>query len=308
MRALVFVWTLLVAVALPPIAVAEARVAPLRIVLDPGHGGEKHGAVGPGAVREKDVALAISLAVEAELQRRGHEVILTRWTDLALGLAARVDVANEKAADLFVSIHANSMPTREARARAHGVETYFLSADASDEAAAALAHAENADDGVAGGDVAGDALGKILADLARSEAHAHSSRLAYAIHQALVVGTGARDRGVRQAPFVVLEGARMPAVLLEVGYISHPGEAKRLVDPEYQSRIAGAIASGIGSFLQVVGQPGGSTQVPGLAGGAMANQGADRDSRRTPAAPAAQEPHHRGDTGRLPVPPQAGIE
>src|SRR5690606_15261762 len=129
-----------------------------------------------------------------------------------------------------------------------GVETFFLSADATDAAAAEVARKENADDERAAGPAADGALGAILADLARSEAHANSSQLAYLLHDALVTTTGAKDRGVRQAPFVVLEGARMPAVLLEVGYISHPAESKRLADPAEQERIARAIAAAVDRF------------------------------------------------------------
>lgn len=222
------------------------------IVIDPGHGGERTGAIGPGGKREKDVALAISLALASRLEERGHRVILTRREDVALDLDARVALANEKKADLFLSIHANSMPTAEARARTHGVETYFLSAQASDDAAAALAHQENADAGSGPEAAPADPLGEILADLARSEAHVHSSRLAYEIQESLAVGIGARNRGVKQAPFVVLQGATMPAVLVEVGYLSHPREGRRLADPGHQARIADALALGIDAFLDRV--------------------------------------------------------
>lgn len=237
--------------------------AALTVVVDPGHGGDRNGAIGPRGQREKDIALSISLALEAELKARGHKVILTRREDVSLGLAERVEIANRSRADLFLSIHANSMPTAEARARVHGVETYFLSAEASDEAAAALAHLENADDGGSGDGPVAKPLERILADLARSEAHVHSSRLAYELQDWLVQGAGARNRGVKQAPFVVLEGASMPAVLVEVGYVSHPKEGRRLADPAHQGRIAGAIASGIDSFFHQVLEK----KAPGVVGG-----------------------------------------
>lgn len=224
---------------------ASAGAAPLRVVVDPGHGGEKEGAVGPGGTREKDVALAIGRFVAEFLRARGHEVILTREGDESLGLAERVHLANERRADVFVSIHANSTPVRPARVQ--GVETYFLSAEASDAQALALADQENADD-VEDAARAADPLDFILADLARMEAHVGSSRLAVEIHEHLVRRTGAHDRGVRQAPFFVLSGARMPAVLVEVGYISHPGEEKRLATAAIQQRIAQGIADGIEAF------------------------------------------------------------
>lgn len=221
-----------------------AAAAPLRVVVDPGHGGEKEGAIGPCGTKEKDLALAISLRLAEALRLRGHEVILTRDRDVSLGLAPRIQLANERAADVFVSIHANSVAA--AKDRVHGVETYFLSADATDSHAQALANQENADDEAAA--TAVDPLDFILADLARMEAHVGSSRLAVAIHENLVRRTGARDRGVRQAPFFVLSGAHMPAVLVEVGYVSHPAEERRLASRDNQEAIAQAIAEGIDAF------------------------------------------------------------
>lgn len=222
-----------------------AEAAPLRVVLDPGHGGEKEGAIGPGGAKEKEVALAISLFVAEILQARGHEVILTRTSDVSLGLAPRIRLANEREADVFVSIHANSVPAK--RNLVQGVETYFLSADASDAQAMALADQENADEEETSAR-SHDPLDFILADLARLEAHVGSSRLAVEIHESLVRRTGARDRGVRQAPFFVLSGARMPAVLVEVGYISHPHEEKRLTRATTQRIVAQGIAEGIEAF------------------------------------------------------------
>lgn len=230
----------LLALFLAPPSVAS----PLRVVVDPGHGGAKDGAIGPAGTKEKEVALAISLRLAALLEGRGHEVILTRADDRSLGLAPRIELANERRADLFVSIHANSVPS--SRDRVHGVETYFLSAEASDERALALANQENADEVEA--PTPSGPLAFILADLARMETHVGSSRLAVEIHEHLVRASGARDRGVRQAPFFVLSGARMPAVLVEVGYISHPREEQRLIRAESQARIARAIAEGIESF------------------------------------------------------------
>jgi N-acetylmuramoyl-L-alanine amidase len=169
-----------------------------------------------------------------------------------VGLSERIKLANDRAADLFVSVHANSMPTSRARERAVGAETYFLSAEATDEAAALVARLENADEETLQRPRAQDPLGVILADLARSEAHADSSRLAYTLQSRLVSQTGARDRGVRQAPFFVLEGAVMPAVLVEVGYISHPVEGKRLASADGQAAIARALADGIEDFRRDV--------------------------------------------------------
>lgn len=232
-----------------PVRATEEAAAPagLLVVIDPGHGGEMRGAVGPNRLNEKDAALAIALALRDELLALGHRVVLTRDSDLTLGLVPRIRLANELGADVFVSVHLNAVPEGAPATRAQGVETYFLSADASDAGAAALARAEN-DDDVDVASAEADPLGAILADLARTEAHVHSSRLAFAIQSTLVREIGARDRGLKQAPFVVLQGAAMPAVLVEVGYVSHPEEARRLADPEHQRRVAVGIAAGIASF------------------------------------------------------------
>jgi N-acetylmuramoyl-L-alanine amidase len=130
----------------------------------------------------------------------------------------------------------------------HGVETYFLSADASDASANAVAARENADRMAGTAPDPSNPVAGILDDLWMVEALAESSRLAHAVNARLVAATGAENRGVKQAPFLVLAGARMPAVLVEVGFVSHEGESQRLGDPAYQERIAAGIADGIASF------------------------------------------------------------
>jgi N-acetylmuramoyl-L-alanine amidase len=236
-----------------PAAAAE-QGKPLLVVVDPGHGGDRSGAVGPGGTREKDVALAIARRVVARCQKElGARVVLTRTVDRDLPLAERAAFANKKHASLFLSIHANSMPTAHSRKVTRGIETYFLSADASGAAAAALAERENLDDrrhttwGKGKSDV--DA---ILDDLTLTSAHGDSSRLAYALQQHLVAATGAEDHGVQQAPFFVLTGARMPAVLVEVGFMSNADEEKQLASAEYQDKIAEAIVQGIAEFQTAV--------------------------------------------------------
>lgn len=220
----------------------------LLVVIDPGHGGDKDGAIGPNLLKEKDAALAIALALRRSLEALGHRCLLTREDDSSVGLRERTALANEAGADVFVSIHLNSLPLGPSRRRVSGIETYFLSAEASDADAAALAHAENSDDPDAAQDEVGDPLDAILEDLVRTEAHADSSLLAYRLHSELLLARGSRDRGVRQAPFLVLRGARMPAVLVEVGFLSHPEEAERLADPGEQERIGEALAQGLDRF------------------------------------------------------------
>ncbi len=240
--------TLLSLALVAPVAARADGADPLVVVLDAGHGGEKDGAVGPGGLREKDLTLRIVRRTAALLERRGARVVLTRTTDVGVPLARRAAIANAEQADLFVSVHLNSMPG-PARLHASGIETYFLSADATDASATAVAARENADR------LAGepepdpdDAVAGILQDLADAEALAESSRLAYVLHDRLVGALRASDRGVKQAPFYVLAGARMPAVLLEVGFLSNGAEARKLATPAYQDEIARAIADGIASW------------------------------------------------------------
>ncbi|HET6410503.1 MAG TPA: N-acetylmuramoyl-L-alanine amidase [Anaeromyxobacter sp.] len=227
------------------------REAPFVVVLDPGHGGDQDGALSPTGVKEKDLTLEIAQRVGATLHRRGIRVVLTRSGDLSVPLANRPAIANAIGADLFLSIHLNSMPTAEARQHTSGIETYFLSVDATDAHATAVAARENADR-IAGEEVfdPSDPVAGILSDLANADALAGSSRLAYCLHERLVAALGAEDRGVKQAPFYVLAGARMPAALLELGFISHEADAARLVTRSYQERIASAIADAVQTYRQ----------------------------------------------------------
>ncbi len=218
-------------------------------VVDPGHGGEQDGAYSPTGDREKDLVLEISRKIAARLRKLGARVVLTRTGDIDVPLVNRATIANALRADIFVSVHLNSMPTAEQRRVRRGIETYFLSADATDASAAAVAARENAAR-MAGEALAdsGDPVGFILQDLESAAALTESSRLAYFLHERLVQGTGAEDDGVKQAPFYVLAGARMPAVLLELGFLSHDAESVRLKNPEYQDRIAAAVADGISAW------------------------------------------------------------
>lgn len=231
---------------------AGAKNAP-HVVLDPGHGGTQEGAIGPNALKEKDLCLAIARKAKALLEKSLHaEVTLTRDEDALIPLPERVDRANHARPDVFVSIHANSMPTRRLRARAAGIETYFLSAAASGDAARQVADRENADVPAQGKRQSGDVLAFILSDLQQADLHADASRLAYAIHGKVVAATGAADKGVQQAPFYVLTGVSAPSVLIEVGFISHPEESRKLSTAAYQGEIARGIADGVAAFLRQV--------------------------------------------------------
>jgi N-acetylmuramoyl-L-alanine amidase len=227
----------------------RAERAP-RIVIDAGHGGSQEGAKGPGNLVEKEVVLQIARRLGEKLEKDvGAQVFLTREKDGTLPLPQRVEFANGKRPDVFLSIHANSMPTKKLRERIEGIETYFLSATASGASARATADRENADAPAGPAAPKDSTLGFILHDLVRMEAHAGSSRLAYAIHQQLISATGAVDRGVQQAPFFVLTGVEAPAVLIEVGYISHPQEGSQLGKAEYQEKLVTAITEGVKTFV-----------------------------------------------------------
>lgn len=214
------------------------RVGPL-VVLDPGHGGEDHGARGPGGELEKDIVLSVARMTAARLQATGIEARLTREGDENLSLQDRTALANRLRADAFVSIHANASTARGAR----GAETYFMSADASDAVAARAAATENLD-------ASPDTVQLILWDLAHVANLNASSRLARAIQGRLNHLQGIRDRGVRQAPFVVLTGATMPAALVEIGFLSNREEAARLASRPAQDSIAAALTEAILSFLR----------------------------------------------------------
>jgi N-acetylmuramoyl-L-alanine amidase len=230
-------------------AALSAKEPAFVAVIDPGHGGDQEGALSPTGECEKDLALDLALRISRRLKKMGAKVVLTRTGDVTVPLANRAALATALKADVFVSVHLNSMATAELRKKTTGVETYFLSADATDSRASAVAARENADR------LAGepepdpnDPVAGILSSLENAAVLQQSSRLAYALHEKLVAALQAEDHGVKQAPFYVLAGARMPAVLLEVGFISNETEAAKLRRREYRDRIADAVADGIRTF------------------------------------------------------------
>jgi N-acetylmuramoyl-L-alanine amidase len=226
-----------------PVRIVE-RTGPPPIVIDPGHGGDDTGAGSPSGLVEKDLTLAIARRLARVLESRGHAVRLTRDGDEVRALTDRTALANRLEAQLFVSLHANASTARSVR----GGETYYMSLDrsATDDAAQATAHLENQ-----AGDTsaARSPLDMILWDLAQSEVLNESSGLALAVQGRLNHLLGLRDRGVKQAPFVVLTGATMPAILVEVGFLSNPDEARELATADHQQSLAEAIALGIEDYL-----------------------------------------------------------
>lgn len=220
------------------------------VVLDAGHGGRDPGAVNHRVgLLEKDVVLDIALRTRTLLERAGIEVVMTRENDTFIELADRAAMATAER-NLFVSIHTNASVNRSA----HGIETFILGRT-SDPHVLALAVRENG--GGAIGEAITNQVERELATLgervwagALGQANlALSRRLAQAIQDNIVRATGAVDRGVRTAPFLVIRNARIPAVLLEVGFISNDAEARQLAQGAHRQRIAQAIAQGIISIV-----------------------------------------------------------
>ncbi len=209
------------------------------IVVDPGHGGSETGAIRNGLV-EKDLTLWFARAFKQRLERRlPVRVMLTRDGDEEVPLESRTAFANQNKADLFISLHLNSWFAQGAR----GAETYFLSREASDDLAAGAAAFENQ----AGGGAQSD-LQLILWDLAQSYHLAESHRFASNVQEELNDSLSLENRGVKQAPFRVLLGATMPAVVVELGFLSNPDEADRLRDPEYRSELVSALVRAVVRF------------------------------------------------------------
>jgi N-acetylmuramoyl-L-alanine amidase len=172
-------------------------------------------------------------------------VRFTRDADAFVALDARTEIANRARGDLFLSIHANASRVKNAR----GIETYFASPEASDEAASELARAENAAFGPAGAKLLeGDPLLSILGDLMAQQQLSDSQEFARLAQRELARSGAARSRGVKQAPFVVLMGVRMPAVLVEVGFITNAADEKALRKNAERERIAGGLARAIAAF------------------------------------------------------------
>lgn len=220
------------------------------IVIDPGHGGSELGAVGPSGLAEKEVALDLARRLKQELQQDGDiSVVLTRDEDVRLDLDDRTATANHNRADLFLSIHLNG----SGRKNAAGAETYYLSSDATDNEARTLAALENKNFGATSGALDGvgsiEGLDLVLWDLAQNQYLAESSALAERVQEHLNTLTGTRDRGVRQAQFRVLMGATMPAILVEVGFISNAEEETRFRGLSYRRQVVQAISNAVREFL-----------------------------------------------------------
>lgn len=238
---------------LPPVAVEKKKETQNTlksinlIVLDPGHGGDETGAVGLKGSYEKDISLYICKILKKMIEDTlGIQVILTRDRDISLDLIQRTAIANNYKADIFISIHANASN----RKNATGAETYFLSLDATDEESLSIAKIENKIINEEYSNSSPD-LNLILWDLAQTEHIQESSQLAEFIQDELNTELSIINRGVKQAPFRVLMGADMPAVLIEVGFITNPKEEELLNDYNHQKSIANAILRSIQKFKNI---------------------------------------------------------
>ncbi|RPF67921.1 N-acetylmuramoyl-L-alanine amidase [Helicobacter pylori] len=219
-----------------------------KIVLDAGHGGKDCGAMSANLVCEKDIVLEVVKFLHKELKKRGYSVLLTRDKDIYIDLVGRTELANKKSADLFISVHANSIP-KHSTSNAHGIETYFLST-ARSERARKVAEQENKDD-VNLMDYFSKSL---FLNSLNTQRLIVSNKLAIDVQYGMLQSVRKNypdvvDGGVREGPFWVLAGALMPSILIEIGYNSHAIESKRIQSKPYQKILAKGIADGIDSFF-----------------------------------------------------------
>ncbi len=220
------------------------------IVIDAGHGGKDGGAVGNnGRWIEKDIVLKVSLKLGDELRKKGYKVFYTRATDKFINLRDRTKIANDKKASLFISIHANAAINKTKAKTQQGIETFFLSPARSERSKEVAALENKADLEEANYFLKQNFLGAL-----NREKIIASNRLAIDIQKGILSAVRKRykviDGGVREAPFWVLVGAQdMPAVLVEIGYISHQEEGKRLLNETYQKLVAQGVAQGVEAYF-----------------------------------------------------------
>jgi len=220
-----------------------------RIVIDPGHGGHDTGTIGPTGLREKDVVLDVGLRLKKLLERKaGCEVIMTRSDDTFIPLEERTAIANAKAADLFVSIHANASSDRTAR----GIETYYLNFTSNPEALEVAAR-ENATSQESVHQLQ-DLIKKIALTEKIEESEEFARQLQKEVYRRASQLSGKQpDRGVKKAPFVVLIGANMPSVLAEISFLTNPRDEKSLRRSDYRQKIAEALYQGILDYVNHLG-------------------------------------------------------
>jgi N-acetylmuramoyl-L-alanine amidase len=240
------------------LAPVTASLGVRKIVLDPGHGGNDSGARAAQGIWEKEVTLAIARDLRGLLRGEQYEVAMTRDADTSVSLRQRAQLANAERADLFVSIHVNSVPSRDC----HAVETYYLG-PADDPRAEHLAGNENRDSGYHLAD-----FRRLLEGVYVNVRQAESRKLAHTVQQELVTVLGntnpaIRNKGVRSAPFLVLVATESPGILAEVSCLSNEEEASRLAEPAYRQRIARALFLGIHAYAEARNRVATLGQAPG---------------------------------------------
>lgn len=219
------------------------------IVIDPGHGGSHPGAIGPSGLKEKDIVLDVAIKLQKILQNKGYQVYLTREKDIDVPLEDRPLIAAKKEASAFISIHVNSA-LQKGSTTARGIETYVLNSRYIGASAKDVADRENKasqfhnyEDNV---------LNQIIADLEESASIGFSLDFADIVQKKLVQHTGLSSRGVKQAPFIVLKGVNMAAVLVEVGFISNPEEEKLLKTSEFREKVAQALGESVTEYIKTI--------------------------------------------------------
>ncbi len=228
------------------------------VVIDAGHGGRDPGPIGVGGTKEKDVTLAVAKRLARRLEREsGVEVVLTRDRDTLIALADRPRITQrlgkQTAPDLFLSIHGNSMPKKPSTTR--GFESYFLAVAKTEQARRVAMRENEAIKFEEGGEPKNlELLQFILSDLQAAGNLQESSLFAATVNRSMSSGLRAPDLGVKQGPFAVLVGSTVPAVLVEVGYLSNRDEEKLLRSSSYQAKIADALADAIVDYLADYGR------------------------------------------------------
>jgi N-acetylmuramoyl-L-alanine amidase len=225
----------------------DKKAVPLgikRIVIDAGHGGES-GAISESGLMEKDITLDVALRLRRLMEREPYEVLLTRQADRSVPLDKRVAFANENKGDLFISIHVNSMEPKSIRA----LETYYVG-PTDDPATLELASIENKHSGYSLADYK-QILEKIYVDARHDESRAFAKTMQAQLHHSLTrVNPRLENRGVKTAPFVVLIGTQMPAILVEISVLSNEEEVKLLTKEHYRENIALALLQGIKNYAR----------------------------------------------------------
>lgn len=229
--------------------VRRAKLKPMVIAIDAGHGGKDPGAIGRKGTKEKDVVLNIAKCLERQIKRQpGMKAVMTRKTDIYVSLRNRIAKARSQKADLFISIHADANPSRKLK----GSSVYILSENgASSEAARWLANKENAYDSKFAGtqlQATNKVVSSMLLDLSLSDTIDRSLDLASGVLKELKSVNNLLRRKVESAGFVVLKSPDIPSMLIETAFISNPNEEKRLKTSKYQEKMAKAILKGVKQY------------------------------------------------------------